>query len=322
MPTTSLIAFKETIRKCLITQIGDFRGEALKLTTPVIDPSGFITTTDMDGGANFTTQTSASVPSASIVRAFSSTSVPAVKEINIPLRESEIRNWEQTAQATATTILARAWNEWSEDLFTLVFGGRTTAHPDNGVSGSPYAANGGGTVYYYDNFDMTSLNTASAFTQTNDHTLALTATNLRTLLNKRLSYKDRDNKSQAPRGQKPVLVVVPDLAGTAKNFKAQSGQMYNGSGLQEGFADELADVCVAPRSATAQTDAWALVWVTDKMNELGQMVRSSPFLSHFRALPTMRIDPQPGGGYYNLYCSFEFDNYLHPWEGDVFYSDP
>lgn len=320
--TTNLAQFKQTLRTALITQIGDFRTEGFKITTPVINTDGYIKTVDMDGGANFTTQTSAAVPSASAVRAFSSTSNPAVKEINIPLTESEIRNWAQTAQATAQTIIARAWNEWTEDLFTLVMGGRSVAHPDNGVSGSPYAANGGGTVYYYDNFDMTSINAGTTWTQTNDHTLALTATNLRTLLNKRLSYKDRDYKAQAPRGPKPVLVVVPDLTGTAKNLFRQSGQLYNGSGLQEGFSDELLDVVIAPRAAAADTDAWALVWVTDKMDENGRMVRSSPFLSHIRALPTLRVDPQPGGGYYNLYCSFEFDNYLHPWEGDVFYSNP
>lgn len=321
MPTTNLLAFKQTLRSAMITMIGDIRTEAFKITTPEVNTEAYLKKVDLDGAANFTAQTSAAVPTASIMRAFSSTSNPAVYEENIPLLESEIRNWEQTAPATAQKIVERAWGHWTDDLFTLVFGGRTVAHPENGVSGTPYAANGGGTIYYYDNFDMTSLNTATGFTQTNDHTLSLTATNLRTLLNKRMSYKDRDNKAHAPRNQRPVLCVVPDLAGTAKNFFRQQSQMYNGAGLQEGFADELLDVAVAPRAATAETDAWALVWVTDKMTERGA-VRSSPFLSHIRALPTLRIDPQPGGGYYNLYCAFEYDNYLHPWEGDVFFSQP
>mgnify|MGYP000432060557 CR=1 FL=1 len=41
----------------------------------------------------------------------------------------------------------------------------------------------------------TPINGGAGYTQTNDHTLALTATNLRTLLNKRLTYKDRDGKA-------------------------------------------------------------------------------------------------------------------------------
>lgn len=321
MPTTDLLAFKQTLRSAMITMIGDIRTEAFKITTPEISAEAYLAKADLDGAANFTAQTSATVPTASIVRGFKSTSNPAVVEQNITLLESEIRNWEQMAPATAQKIIDRVWGHWTDDLFTLVFGARAVAHPDNGVSGSPYAATGGGTVYFYDDFTMTTLNTASTVTQTNDHTLSLTATNLRTLLNKRMSYKDRDGKAHAPRGPKPVLCVVPDLAGTAKNFFRQQSQMYNGAGLQEGFADELLDVAIAPRAATSATDAWALVWVTDKMTERG-IVRSSPFLSHIRALPTMRIDPQPGGGFYNLYCSFEFDNYLHPWEGDVFYSEP
>jgi hypothetical protein len=321
MPTTDIAAFKNTVTEHMIRHIGDFSGDALKITTPTISTDGFIKTTDMDGAANFTTQSSAAVPTASVIRAFGSTSNPVVKEMNIPLLETQIRDWANVAPQTAALVLGRAWNEWSDDLFTLVFSGRTVAHPDNGVSGSPYAANGGGTVYFYDNYDMTPVNGGSGYTQTNNHTLALTATNLRTLINKRRTYKDRDGKAHPVPG-KPVLCVVPDLQGTAKNLVMQSGQMYSGAGLQEGFADEIADVVVAPAGATSAVDAWALIWVTDKTGTNGEVRRSSPFLSHIRALPTLRIDPQPGGGYWNLYCSFEHDNYLHPWEGDVFYSEP
>lgn len=312
--------FKETLKVLLMSQIGQYQNDLFKLVTPQV-AAGVITVMDMDGAANFTAQSGTTAPAASKVYGFGSTSNPIVREMNIPLTEKQLRDAPAAAAYVASLGIQRIWNEIADDGFGLIFTGRSTAHPLNGVAGSPLAANGGGTMYFIDNFDVTPINGASGFSQTNDHTLTLSATNLRTLLTKRSNWLDKDKKASKPR-LKPWLVVVPELAGIAKNLFEQRGMIYDGTGLVEGFADELAGVIVAPRGATAWTDAWALVWQTPKLQANGAEVLTCPIMLQLAQLPKVRVEYQPGAGYVNNYFSYDSDAYYHPNEGDLFFSKP
>lgn len=321
---TDLTQLKERIVKRMRKRLGDHSGDLFKVARPIVDTRAYVDATDFDGGNNYTAQSGAAAPSASDVRAFKSSSNPTRYEIDVPLTEEQLLDWQRAADQVGDLLVDRAWHKITVDFWTLIFGARATAHPDNGVSGSPIAAVGGGTAYVVDNLEITPINGASAFQQTNDHTVALTATNLRTVLNKRPAWKDRDGGASATRADKPYLCVVPELAGTAKNLVMQSGQLYNGSGLSEGFADEIAGVIVVPREATAAADAWALVYVTETLGDNNEVTgKDGPLLIHLRAAPKVEVDREPGGGFYHCYCSFSCGIWFHPLcDRDLMYSEP
>jgi len=211
---SNLDVFKANLQVIMMSQIGSYQNDLFQLVTPDVVP-GTITVMDMDGAANITAQSGVAAPADSKVYGFGSTSNPIVREMTIPLQEKQLRDAPAAAAYVAGLGIGRIWNEIADDGFSLLLSPRTIAHPLNGVAGSPLVANGGGTMFMADNFDVTPINGAAGFTQTNDHTLALTATNLRTLLGKRSNWLDKDKKASKPR-LKPWLVVVPELAGIAK----------------------------------------------------------------------------------------------------------
>ncbi len=317
-----LTVFREIVKKTLIANLGDYRTDMLKLTTPIFDTKYQVDVIDFDGGGYFTTKTAAGAPSATAVRAMKSSSTPIVKEQLITLMDEQLLNIEQAATMTASRIISYAWNEIVADFFSLLFAGRTTAHPENGVSGSPYAANGGGTVYYVDNFDMTSISAGTTFTQTNDHTLALTSVNLATVLAKRRTYKTREAKKLMSTNIVPYLVVVPELETLAKDIVAQTGRLYDGAGLQSGMAGRIAEVIVTPGDATTDTTSWAVVYVEQKLDPRGGGMRSGPIHSHVRMLPQVRIGVPTNANDVHILSEFAFDNFYAPNEGDLLFSKP
>lgn len=320
MPASDIEAFKANLKLMLMSKIGSYENDLFQLVKPQV-ASGTITVLDMDGAGNFTAQSGVAAPADSKVYGFGSTSNPVVREMTIPLTEKQLRDAPAAAAQVASLGIQRIWNDIADDGFGLIFNGRATAHPLNGVAGSPIVANGGGTMYFVDNFDVTPINGASGFSQTNDHSLTLSATNLRTLLTKRSNWLDKDAKASKPR-LKPWLVVVPELGGVAKNLFEQRGMVYDGTGLVEGFSDELAGVIVAPRGATASTTSWALVWQTPKLKADGSEELTCPIMLQLAAMPTVRVQYVPGSGVVQSYFSYESDAYYHPNEGDLFFSKP
>lgn len=320
--TQDLTVFRETVKQTLISNLGDYRTEMLKLSTPIFDPRFQIEVIDFDGAGNFSTKTGAGAPTAQAVRAMSAKSTPAVKEQLIVLTDEQILDQVAVGVMTANQIIEYAWNEIVSDHFALYFSGRTTAHPENGVSGSPLAANGGGTVYFVDNFDVTTISAGASFTQTNDHTLALSATNLATLLAKRRTYKTREGKKLKNASIKPYLVVCPELETLANDLFAQTGRFYTGAGVDSGFAGRLAGVVVAPGDSVAVTDAWALVYADLKKSPTGGAMRQGPVNCHVRMLPKVRIGYPSNANDVHIISEFAFDNFYSNDEGDLLFSKP
>lgn len=318
--------FQRTAYDTMIETFLTAESDMLLLCTPDIDSAAYRKTIDFDGAAKFNTQTTASAATARDVRGFASTSAPAVKEARVPLTDKQYRDvldggGLDIAVEVGGMLANNALGEIVDDYFTLLASGRTTAHPENGVSGSPYAANGGGTVYYVDNFDMTGIN-GDLYTQTNDHSLALSAGNLDTVLQKRRTYKNRDGKARAA-VVPPWLVVGAgaSLESLGMALAAQAGRVYDGSGLQFGFAGRLQGVIVAP-SGTFSGDQWALVYVTPKRGAGGRIKRAGPVQCHLRLSPEVRVAQAVDGNYFNVIVQFEFDNYFKTWEGDLLHSKP
>lgn len=317
-----LTVFRETVKQTLVSNLGEYRTEMLKLCTPIFDPRYQIEVIDFDGAGNFSTKTGAGAPSAQAVRAMSAKSTPAVKEQLIVLTDEQLLDQVAAGVMTANQIISYAWNEVVSDHFSMYFSGRTTAHPENGVSGSPLAANGGGTLYFVDNIDVTTISAGATFTQTNDHTLALSATNLATVLAKRRTYKTREGKKLKNASIRPYLVVCPELETLANDLYGQTGRFYTGSGVDSGFAGRLAGVIVAPGDAVSVTDGWAVVYVDQKQNPMGGSLRQGPVNCHIRMLPQVRIGRPTNANDVHIISEFAFDNFYSNDEGDLLYSKP
>ncbi|MCB9610522.1 MAG: hypothetical protein H6716_28290 [Polyangiaceae bacterium] len=317
-----LTLFKTVLEQTLISKVGDYRTEMLKLCTPIIDPRSSAKVTDFDGAGNFTTKTGPGAPTAQAVRAMGSASSPATKEQLIVLTDDDLLDQAAAAALTASRIIEYAWNEVVADYFGLLFSGRTTAHPENGVSGSPLAATGGGTVYFVDAFDVTTISSGANFSQTNDHSLALSATNLSTVLAKRRTYKTREGKKLKDASIRPYLVVPPELETLATDLASQAGRFYTGSGVDSGFAGRLAGVIVAPGDSVSVADAWAVVYVGEKMDSIGRMARQGPVNSHIRMLPQVRVGQPTDANDVHVLSEFAFDNFYSNDEGDLLFSKP
>ncbi len=317
-----LTVFREIVKRTLIANLGNYQTEMLKLATPIFDTRYQVDVIDFDGGGYFTTKTAAGAPSATAVRAMKSSSSTVVKEQLITLTDEQLLNIEQAAVMTANRIIQYAWNEVVADFFALLFAGRTTAHPENGVSGTPYAANGGGTIYFVDNFDMTSISAGTTFTQTNDHSLALSSTNLATVLAKRRTYKTREAKKLMNTGVVPYLVVPPDLETLGKDLVAQNGRLFDGAGLQSGMNGRIQECIVCPGDATTDTTSWAVVYVEQKYDPRGAGGRSGPVHCHIRMLPQVRIGVPTDANDVHVLSQFAFDNFYSPNEGDLLFSKP
>jgi len=319
---TDLTVFREIVKKTLVSNIGNYQSEMLKLCSPHFDTKFQIDVLDFDGAGYFTTKTAVGAPTGTSVRAFKSSSSPVVKEQLIVLMDEQLWNIEQAAVMTANNIIAYAWNEVVSDYFSLLFAGRTTPHPDNGVSGSPIVANGGGTMYFVDNFDMTTISAGTAYTQTNDHTLALSSTNLQTVLAKRRTYRTREGKKLLNTNVVPYLVVPPELETLGKDLVAQNGRLYDGSGLQSGLNGRIRECIVAPGDATTDTTAWALVYVEQKTDPRGGSMATGPIHSHIRMVPQVRVGIPTNANDVHVLSEFAFDNFYGPNEGDLLYSKP
>lgn len=322
---SNLQVFEDAVTSTMIEQFVTAESDMLLICTPQVELMTNVKVRDLDGAAKFNTQTTASAATARDVRGFASQSNPGVREARVPLRNKDYRDvmaggGYDIGVEIGNLLAKNAMGEIVDDFFTLLGSARTLAHPDNGVSGSPYAATGGGTVYFVDAYDMTGIN-GDVFSQTNDHTLALNATNNDTLLVKRRTYKSRDGKAWLPPG-KPYLLVPPDLETLARAMSSQEGRIYNGSGLEQGYAGRHQGVIVAP-AGTFAADAWSHLYVTPKLDpKTGAQVPHGPFHSHIRLFPTVRVAEAPDGNYFNVIVEFEYDNFPGPFEGNYFYSEP
>lgn len=314
---------KEVLRNTFETFLS-VESDMLKLCTPNFDLANTVVDRDREGAATFSPQSGATDADTTEVRAFSSRSAPTTYEARIDLTNEELRTilaggGFDAAVDFGTLLAQNAMAEIADDFFSVYALGRTTAHPDFGVSGTPYAAVGGGTFYFVDNFDMSYLDGTTG-TQTNDHTLAYNSANQSTLLAKRRTYKNRTGKPRLPQAL-PFLMVGAANEGLARALAAQEGRFYTGAAAELGFAGQIADIIVPPAGIWDPT-AWGLVWCTQKDNPAGGSMVMGPVRSHVRLVPTIRVTDAPKGNYKSIVAEFEYDNYLAPFEGNFLFSKP
>lgn len=322
---TDLSVFEEAAVATMVETFVSSENDMLLLCTPKVELKTTVSDRDLDGAAKFNTQSGASAATARYVRAYATRSNPVVKEARIPLTNKQYRDvlaggGYDIGVEIGGMLGRNALGEISDDWFSLAGSVRSVAHPENGVSGSGYAAVGGGTVYYADNFDMTGVN-GDAYTQANDYTLPFNAANLDTLLVGRRGYKNRDGKPRMPQG-KPYLLLPAGLERLGLALANQSGRFFNGADAELGFAGSLAGVIVPP-AGTFASDAFSLYWPTPKRDPAsGAETVDGPIRSHIRLVPSVRIAEATDGNYFNVIVEFEYDNYLASFEGNYFYSEP
>lgn len=317
--------FEEAAVSTMVETFVTAQSDMLLLCTPKVELMTTVKDRDLDGAAKFNTQAGATAATARNVRGFSTRSNPVVKEARIPMTNKQHRDvlaggGFDIGVEIGQMLGVNALGEIADDFFSLAGAVRTTAHPENGVAGSPYAATGGGTVYFADSFDMTGVN-GDVWTQTNDFVLAFGAANLDTVMTARRSYKSRDGKPRLPQ-VKPwaILPAASERLGLA--LANQSGRVFNGTDLELGYLGQLAGIIIPP-AGTFASDAWALYWATPKRDpRTGAETISGPIRSHIRLIPSVRIAPATDGNYFNVIVEFEFDNYLASFEGNYFYSEP
>lgn len=299
-------------------KMADWSSPILELATPEVDPAASIIAGELDGGGAFTAQSGPTAPTATDVKAFTSASNPAVLERRLPITFKQQRDVPGLEDKIAEIVKKKATNAWSGDFWTLLGAGRVTAHPENGVAGSPYAAVGGGTVYYFDNFDMTFINGGTG-QQTNDHTLALSPANIDTLLAKRPAYKDRDGATYLAES-KPTLVYGPSDLTVGRNIRDWKEPGYDGTGIRSAVMNDLQGAIRAPAGFGA--GAWALVWNQEYTDSKGRQGKHCPVRIHIRVWPTIRIKEAVDGNYLNVIAEMEYDVFYAPFEGDILYSKP
>lgn len=317
--------FEEAAISTMVETFVSSHSDMLLLCTPKVELMTTVKDRDLDGAAKFNTQSGASAATSRNARAFVSRSNPIVKEARIPMTNKQYRDVLAGGGFDIGAELGRmlgenALGEIADDWFSLAGGLTAVAHPENGVSGSPYAATGGGTVYYVDEFDMTGIN-GDSYSQTNFFQLAFNSANLDTGLSARRTYKNRDGKARLPI-TKPWAILPNASERLGLALANQSGRLFNGSDLELGFAGQLAGIVVPP-AGTFASDGWALMWLTPKRDPAtGAETVSGPIRSHIRLIPTVRVAQATDGNYFNVIVEFEFDNYLSSFEGNYFYFEP
>lgn len=326
---TDISVLNQDIQKALFSTV--FGADTLipRVATVHVEPTANLEIQDMDGLAVFSQQSGATDITATIARAFKSRSNPVVLEALTKLTDKEVRDVRSGKGFDIAEVFSRMFGanmlrKMAKDVFSLYSAVRTTAHPENGVSGSPLAAVGGGTLYAADNITTTPLNTpGSPFDQTNDFSLAFNSANVNTILAYRAKWKSRDGDNNANPNELPVLITPPDLTKRARDLFGRTQEIYDGTGLQSSHAGEVSDIVQDPSGSFA-ADAFAFIYKSMKLNPVSGSVESMfPVHLHVNILPTMRLTEAEKGNYINLVAQIEYDAFLDPMvDRDVLYSKP
>lgn len=320
----SLTPLKDAVHKILVTKLqsnAESQHGMYNVCSPLFETKAEVQVNDIAVSAGFSTKTGVGVPTPQDIRALSAKSAPIIREKNHRFEKHRLLDYDRLAADIVDICWVQAWNEIDAAVFTLLGAGRTTAHPDNGVSGSPYAANGGGTVYVVDNFDMTFLDGTTA-TQTNDATLAFGADNLSTRLNTRRGFKSLSGKPDLELFE-PVLVVGDGISQLAGDLVEQSGRFYTGAGAEPGFKGRVTKVVIAPAASGWASNAWALVYVKRQTAPNGGEYLKGPVYAHIREIPVMKIEEVQGSSDINVYTNFHYSVFYGPCpDHSLFYSKP
>lgn len=321
----NLDVLRNLVRLALISKVENFAQSVdgfLRFCTPKFDANAMIKALEMSQSAAFSAKTTTGKPAAKPVRAYGSTSNPTQYEVRHEFMARQMLDLPRLAAEIATKAWDHFWNQINTEAWTLIMCGRTTAHPENGVSGSGFAAVGGGVVYAVDNFSMTYLDTTTG-EQTNDHNLACSSANISTLLAKRRTYKAPSGKVEKP-VKPPLGFCAPGLETLFKDLVAQSGRLYTGDGAESGYKGRIQDVLVAPADVPAMAaDGWGLLYTEEVTNTEGGTETAGPVACHIRTPPWVKIDQLEGTDDISVYCSGEYDVWYRTGVDQLlFYSEP
>ena len=320
----SLEPLKEAVTKILVTKLAsnaESEHGMYNLVTPFFDQKSEIQINDLAVSSGFSTKTGVGVPTPQDIRALGAASSPIIREKNHRFEGHRLLDHARLASDIVDACWTQAWNEIDAAVFTLLGAGRTTAHPDDGVSGSPYAATGGGTVYAVDAYDMSYLDGTSG-SQTNNASLTFSSANLATRLLARGAYKSLGGKPDLEKFP-PLLVVHSGISQLANDLAAQEGRFYTGSGAESGFKGRLKGVVVAPEASSWPSGGWALVYVKDQVGPDGQQYKKGPVYVHIRETPQIKIEEIVGSSDINVYTKFHYSAFYGPCpDQTLFYSQP
>lgn len=307
-----------TLELLIQNQVATHKNEDLeKVCEPIVSTDDVVKVQNLVGGNNYTAVSGYSKPSNTAFRAITASSSPTPYEVNVKLTQDQIDQLGGLAAAVkhvVPTLTQQALDKIAIDYWAFIAGAAAIAHPLSG-SGDGLAATGGGTAYVADEHTITPINGGSTRAIKNFHALSLTASNVRTVLNEHAEYFNLAGESSVPKGPLPYLFCVTALQGVAKNLVAQRGQQFNGAGLQEGFADEIAGAIVLPPESTSSSTLWGLIWRPNQIDPEtgGQAQGKGPVMAHICRLPKADIQKEPGGNFTNFYCEFKADAaFPHP----------
>lgn len=287
--TTDLSAAEAVFNYAFYRSFLGWSGEMLKLTSFLIDDQPHLDLTDVYGFGAWSAQSGLTAITNKEIRALSVRTTPTAWDYKTELTNKQVRD----TKGVLPQIAAAAATRFLEDV-TDVFAGKfynanTTAHPENAVVGSPYAANGGGTVYMADVYDMTFVNGGTK-TQQNFYQLQLGDTSLATIVQNRVDYRERGGERASMPGEKPFLVTGPSKMVLGQDLAEQEGRIYDGTGLQSGWRNRVAGTVLLPSFGT---DGWALVWRRQHTayGPNGETIAFTrcPVWVHMRLLPKFRL---------------------------------
>lgn len=310
--------FNETFYRTLM----GWSGEMLKLTTPIVDDVPNKELVDIYGLGAWTAQSGVGDITTQDIRAQGVTSSPTPWEFLLTLTNKQVRDTDGVLEQQAMAAANAFMEQLTDAFFAKFINAHTTAHPENGVAGTPYAATGGGTVFFADQYDMTFVN-GGTLTQANLFSVALGQGGLETLIAARVGYRDRSGLRASTPTEKPYLLSGPARMFAAADYVSAGERLYNGSGLESAWGEWLGGRVVVP---TMAGNNWGLVYVHDyrAYNQAGQAVsvKRCPVWVHLRMLPTFRLNQGIKANTWHLVGEAEYDVGYMPWEGDYLYSRP
>lgn len=295
-----------------------------RFTDPVVLPDGQSTYVEADiYGLTGLDPMSASPTPKDLVSSASSTAIAAFEEV-VTVDKKELHDTPGILQKAGAELGRMAALSIDQAWIVALLSGAVTPHPEDG--GPVYAATGGGPVFFYDEFDVTPPNSPApppfnVFSQQNSWQLALSASNLSTVLAARHGYR---NKSGVPAlvTSTPKLVTHGGLETTAIDLVTRQGEIYDGSGLQSGsFGSRINGAPeILPGVTMDDMDPWWLIWTTTTTSMDGKSVRRCPIVPVLRRSADLSFTEAPDSHRYFVKVYAEYSIHLSTWEGDIQYS--
>jgi hypothetical protein len=217
-----------------------------------------------------------------------------------------------------------AWGALAADtladlMFDVLTAATTTASPMNGSNS--IAANGGGTLFICDSYDMTHPQGTTTSAQSNTSTAALSVTQVRNDISTHWSYLDYHGRRMRNYAQKPILIAPIDLLGTTDQIAMLNTVLYDGAGLvspvnqhldqSRGMANNNGIVTL-PGNAADPNDWWML-WVGQYLDsDSGAEVTMGPIRPWIRKAPEIEVNPSPNSNHVHIIVEAEYGVVVSP----------